>query len=170
MEYIINPFTGLLDATGINGNSQGILTINSIAPDGSGNFTLTAGKNIQLTGGTNSITIASGMAIVNQTSSSVTMSVNTVYEINNGASLVTLTLPVTASVGDLIKIVGQSSGGWSIAQNSGQSIKYPIQTTTTGVGGSLASTNQYNVVLLHCVIANTTWVVEYATGPGLTFV
>ncbi len=170
MDYIINPFTGQFDATGINGNSQGILTINTIPPAAGGNFTIAAGKNIQLTAGTNTLTIASGMAIVNQTTTSVTMAVNTVYEINAGASLVTLTLPTTSALGDMIKIVGQSSGRWAVAQNANQLIHYSPAVTTTGVGGSLAATGAHNVLLLHCIIANLEWNVEYSTGTGLTIV
>lgn len=110
-----------------------------------------------------------GGSIVNQTATTVTMAVNTTYEINAGASLVTLTLPATSAVGDIIKIVGQSSGGWKVVQGSGQSIKYSPATTTTTTG-SLASTAQYDVMLMHCVIANATWNVEYSTGTGLTIV
>lgn len=150
--------------------SGAIFTINTIGPDGSGNFTITAGKNITITPGTNSFTIASGMTIVNQTATTVNMSTNTVYEINAGASLVTLTLPTTANLGDMIKIIGQSSGGWIVAQNAAQSIKYSPVSTTVGVGGSIASTFQYDVMLIHCIIANTTWNVEYSTGTGLTIV
>ncbi|MBI4659535.1 MAG: hypothetical protein HY735_11905 [Verrucomicrobia bacterium] len=37
-------------------------------------------------------------------------------------SQVTVTLPPTADVGDVVRVVGAGSGGWKIAQNSGQSI------------------------------------------------
>ena len=92
------------------------------------------------------------------------MSVNTGYIINNGASLVTATLPATAAQGSILSIVGSSSGGWTIAQNSGQTIHLGSSTTTTGVGGNLSSSNQYDSIQLVCVTANTTFVASNVIG------
>jgi len=99
----------------------------------------------------------------NVTGTSASMAVNNGYIANN-AGLVTLTLPVTASVGRTIEVAGNGAGGWSIAQNAGQSINYGIVSTTVGVGGSLASTQRYNAVKLVCVVANTTWNVVSSQG------
>jgi hypothetical protein len=98
------------------------------------------------------------------------MSTDTGYTINNGASLVTLTLPATANIGDYVEINGFSAGGWLIAQAAGQLIHIGNQVTTTGVSGSLASANQYDCVRLRCVVANTTWTVVYQQSGGLTYV
>jgi len=102
--------------------------------------------------------------IVNQNSSSVTMVAGSAYYINNGASLVTLTLPTTAAQGDTFIIVGGSSGGWKIAQNANQTINLNSTPTTTGITGSLASTNQYNCITVRCTTANTTFVVSDCSG------
>jgi ribosomal protein RSM22 (predicted rRNA methylase) len=72
----------------------------------------------------------------------------------NNSSLITATLPTTAAVGDRFYIVGRGSGGWKIAQNSGQIIYIGAKNTTTGSGGYLASTNNRDVVELICVSAN----------------
>lgn len=90
------------------------------------------------------------------TSTSQMMAVNTGYIANNSA-LVTATLPSTSAVGDLIWIVGKGSGGWQIAQNTGQMIHFGNQDTTTGVGGHLDSSNQYDAIQLLCTSANTDW-------------
>jgi hypothetical protein len=90
------------------------------------------------------------------TSTSQAMAVNTGYIANNTA-LVTATLPSTSAVGDLVWIVGKGSGGWQIAQNAGQTIHFGNQDTTTGAGGSLDSTNQYDTIQLLCTAANTDW-------------
>lgn len=52
-----------------------------------------------------------------------TMAANLGY-IANSASLVTLTLPASASLsaGDIIQVTGAGAGGWKISQNAGQSI------------------------------------------------
>jgi hypothetical protein len=83
---------------------------------------------------------------------------------DNGASLVTFTLPVTAAFGTTIEVSGKSSGGWLIAQNASQSINFGNISTTVGVGGSLASSNRYDYVKLVCVTANTTWNVIGSIG------
>ncbi len=90
------------------------------------------------------------------TSTSQSMAVNTGYIANNSA-LVTATLPSTSSVGDLVWIVGKGVGGWKIAQNAGQNIHFGNQDTTTGAGGHLDSSNQYDAIQLLCTAANTDW-------------
>jgi hypothetical protein len=86
------------------------------------------------------------------------------YVTDNGATLTTFTLPLTAAFGTVIQISGKSSGGWTIAQNTGQSINFGNITTTAGVGGSLSSSNQYDYVRLLCVTADITWNVIGAIG------
>lgn len=84
--------------------------------------------------------------------------------ITNGSSLVTVTLPATAAVGNTVTITGLGAGGWSVAQQSGVSINFGATNTTTGTGGSLASTNIHDSVHLLCVVANTTWQVINSVG------
>jgi hypothetical protein len=130
--------------------------------------TLTAGANIGITNASGSITIAAtGLASFvwnNVATSSQALANNNGYITNNGASLVTYTLPATAAQGTIIEIAGFSAGGWLIAQNASQEIFFGNQHTTIGVGGSLASTNQYDQIKLLCVIANTNWVVRESIG------
>jgi hypothetical protein len=90
------------------------------------------------------------------TSISQAMAINNGYILNNVA-LVVATLPSVSAVGDLIWIIGKGSGGWQIAQNAGQTIHFGNQDTTTGVGGHLDSTNQYDAIQLLCTAANTDW-------------
>lgn len=130
--------------------------------------TLTAGTNISITSATGAITInatgAGGFTWVDTATGSQAMAVNTGYVTNDGASLVTYTLPATAVEGSILRVAGLSAGGWKIAQNASQLIHFGNQTTTTGTGGSLASTNAFDQVELLCVVANTTFVVLSAVG------
>lgn len=80
------------------------------------------------------------------------------------ATLTTFTLPVAAAAGTELQICGLGSGGWVLAQNAGQSINFVNQVTTTGTGGSIASSNRYDGLWLLCVVANTQWVVLSAVG------
>lgn len=100
---------------------------------------------------------------VDVTGTTQAMSVNVGY-ISDNASLVTATLPSTAAQGTVLRVCGNGAGGWKIAQNASQNIKIGTFTTTTGTGGSLASTNQYDNLELLCVVANTTWVAMSGWG------
>lgn len=84
--------------------------------------------------------------------------------ITNNASLVTVTLPSSASVGDMVEIAGKGAGGWKVAQNSGQVIHMDGVDSTTGTGGSLTSTVRYDAVRLLCITANTDWLVLSGIG------
>jgi hypothetical protein len=91
------------------------------------------------------------------------MAVNNGYIANN-AGLVTLTLPDTAALGSIIEVVGKGAGGWKIAQNAGETIHFGNINTTTGTGGSLASTATYDAIRCVCTIANTDWTVLSVQG------
>lgn len=97
------------------------------------------------------------------TGTSASMVANSGYTANN-AGLVTLTLPTTMAYGTTLEIAGVGAGGWKIAQNASQLIHFGNTTTTTGTGGSLASTNQWDGIKLLCVVANTTFTALHGVG------
>ena len=102
-------------------------------------------------------TISSGstpFTVVTGTSQSMTT--NTGWGANN-ASLVTFTLPTTAAIGDVLYVIGMGAGGWKIAQNASQNIQIGNLSSTSGTGGSIASTNQFDSIHFICTVANTTW-------------
>ena len=133
--------------------------------------TLTAGAGISITNGAGSITIAgSGSAgWVDQTTSSVTMAVSTGYTADAGASLITFTLPASSAIGDFVEINGKGSGLYTIAQASGQQIHFGNIASTSGAGGSISSTLQYDCIRLRCITANTIWVVVSSVGNFTVF-
>lgn len=127
--------------------------------------TLTAGTGISITSATGAITInASASNWVDETGASVTMATNTGYTSDDGATLVTFTLPTTSAIGDYVEINGKGSGLWTIAQASGQQIHFGNQATTSGATGTLSSTLQFDNVRLRCLTANTIWTVTSAVG------
>lgn len=97
------------------------------------------------------------------TGTSQPMAVNNGYIMNNVA-LVTGTLPDAAAVGDVVRVGGKGAGGWLIAQNASEVIHFNDIDTTIGVGGSLASSNQYDAVELICIVTNTEWLVISSLG------
>jgi len=136
--------------------------------------TLTTSTGLAFTTGAHSLALnvaTGGFAVVDQTSSSATLAVQTMYVTDNGSTLVTYTLPATAPQGSVIKVVGSSAGGWKIAQNANQKIKLGSNVSTTGTGGSVSSTNANDCVELIASVggASTTWTVASYSG-SLTFV
>jgi hypothetical protein len=105
----------------------------------------------------------SAVAWVDQTTTPVTMVVNTGYISDDGATLVSFTLPATAALGSVFEIIGKGSGGWTLLQSTGQSIKFGSSTTTTS-SGSLSSTNANDSLRLVCTTANTVFTVASVIG------
>jgi len=97
------------------------------------------------------------------TGTSKSADINKGYVVNN-VGLVTVTLPVTAAIGDSVSITGVGSGLWKLAQNSGQVVNLLATPTTTGATGYIAGTTRYDCVTVRCVVANSTWVVENCVG------
>jgi len=87
---------------------------------------------------------------------SQTMAVNNGY-ITINASLTTLTLPTTAAVGDVLRIVMRGTGIAKIAQGASQQIRYAGQFTTPGATGHLDSIIVDDAIELVCTIVNNDW-------------
>lgn len=128
--------------------------------------TLTAGVGITITNGAGTITIAGSGSSgwVDQTTGTVTMTANTGYTSDDGASLVTFTLPTTSAIGDSVEINGKGSGLYTIAQATGQQIHFGNLASTSGASGSVSTTLQYDCIKLRCITANTIWVVVSSVG------
>jgi hypothetical protein len=109
---------------------------------------------------------AGGLTWNDVTGTSASMAVNNGYLADN-AALVTLTLPATAAQFSIIEVKGYGAGGWTIAQNANQQIRFGSATATTvGVGGSLSSTNLNDGVRLLATVAgaSTIWTVTDSIG------
>ncbi len=132
---------------------------------------LIAGTGVTIIPGPGTITInasASGISWNNITTSSATMIADNGYICNN-ASGVTLALPTTSNIGDILYIVGRQSG-WTISQAASQQIFVSINNTTIGSGGALSSTNAHDSILLVCTATNTEWTAISQQSAGLTIV
>lgn len=135
--------------------------------------TLTAGTNVTITNSGGGIMISATGSSTSTwnvvTGTTQLMVVNENYIANN-VGLVTLTLPATAAVGSIISIQGLGAGGWAVAQNVSQLIRIGNAVTTTGIAGSISSTNIYDSLTLVCVVANTTWACLGGVQGNLTIV
>lgn len=143
------------------------------AYDGAGTFfgrTFQAGTSISITNpdgiAGNPVISATGiMTWTEVTGTSQAMASGIGYVANN-ASLVTLTLPTTASLGDSIRVLGKGAGGWKIALNATQQILFGKSPSTVGTGGSLASTNQSDCIELRCTTLGTATIWTVASSVG----
>ncbi len=120
-------------------------------PDASGTLTLQ---------GTIIVVTWSGIAGTSQAAT-----VNSGYVVQN-AGQTTITLPATAALGSVVSIRGLGAAGWILAANTGQTIQFGSQATTSG--GTLTSAEQYDTVDVTCLVANTTWSVNGVISSGLT--
>jgi len=152
--------------TGQTSYTNGQLLIGKTTGNTLAKATLTAGTGISITNGSGSITIASsggGISWTEVTGTSQAAAVNNGY-ITNNAGLVTVTIPTTAAVGSVVRVVGKGAGGWRIAQNASEIIHFGVFNTTTGTGGRLDSVNRYDAVELVCTVADTEWTVVSSQG------
>jgi len=147
--------------SGNAGNAVWMKSISLIA--GTGMTISQSGANITLS------VSGSGTSWVDVTGTTQAMVSNTSYVPDN-SGLVTLTLPVTSFFGDVIDVVGKGAGGWIISQGAGQQVVLGSSSTTSGVGGSVASTNRNDSLSLVCTVANTTWSLHGGPQGNLTIV
>lgn len=164
--------TALPNVETLTGDSGG-----AVGPNAFGNINLfSSGGGISIAGTPASHLLTftvgpGGLFVVNVTTNSQAMSVNTCYINNNPvAGSCTMTLPATAALGDIIEITGVSANRWVIAQNAGQVIHFNGTDTTVGVGGSISSNQRYDCIKLRCSTANTNWVVVRSEGAVFTIV
>jgi len=102
-------------------------------------------------------------AWVEVTATTQAVAINTGYIANN-ADPVVLTLPATAAVGSVVRVVGKGAGGWIVAQRANQYIQMGSSLSTTGVGGSVASSAQFDCVELLCTVADVGFTVISSMG------
>lgn len=172
---IISPTFG---GTGINNGSNTITLAGNLATSGANSltFTTTGTTNVTLpTSGTLATVGGNGVNVTNVTGTSVTMTDSgaiNIYVANN-SSLVTITLPATATVGHIFKIIGAGSGGWKIAQATGQQINFQVNganvNTTSGATGFLSSNLSTDCVEIACTTANTTFTIDNSYGVSINY-
>ena len=131
--------------------------------------TLTSGSGISITSATGAITInaiGGGLTWTDVTGTTQAMAVNSGYLADN-AGLVTLTLPATAVQFSIITVTGFGAGGWKIAQNASQQIRFGSATASTvGITGFISSTNLNDSVTMLAAVggASTMWTVINSIG------
>lgn len=133
--------------------------------------TITGGSGITVTNGPGTITISatSTLSFTWQViGASQALAVNNGYICTTGAAL-SLSLPGTSAVGDIIEISLDGSTSFTVTQGAGQSIRLGNVVSTTGVGGSIVSTARGDSIRMVCSVANLNWNILSSVG-NLTIV
>lgn len=86
--------------------------------------------------------------------------------ISTGSGQCSVTLPATAAIGDIVKIVSAGIGGIKVIANTGQIIQ-GLGTATSSAGNIICS--QYDSITVICITANTTWTIDSLQSVLITF-
>lgn len=100
----------------------------------------------------------------NNITASQALAVNNGYFCVSPGGAISLSLPATSSVGQVIEVSLNGATSFTITQAANQQISLGNVNTTLGVGGSLASTQQGDTIKLVCRTANLLWVVTSVIG------
>jgi hypothetical protein len=154
---VYNPFTQNFDFVGTGSGPPGaaVRTINSNAPDVTGNYVLAGanGMTITQTAHTSTIGTPSGAFAFNPVPGTSQAAVKGNAYVLTNPGLTTVSLPANAgtALGDTIKIIGLS-GGYDISQAASQQIIIGSDSSTPGVtGGASCSGGVFNAITLTCV-------------------
>jgi hypothetical protein len=131
-------------------------------------MTLAAGANVTITNTANAIEIsAAGASLpvgISAPLASQSMVSGNIYIADYTGGVTQLVLPVTAAYGTQLEVLIGVGSNFEIAQNSGQSIGIGNLVSTTGVSGSITSTDSGDNLSLICIETNTKWRVYGGIG------
>lgn len=88
--------------------------------------------------------------------------------IPTNVALTTFQLPDTAVVGSTVSIAGAGAGGWTLLTGAGQTIE--LAEVPASASTSVASSSQYDSIVIRCVVADTTWVTLSTQTTGFVIV
>lgn len=139
--------------------TDGQLVIGSTAGSPAAANITSTGTTVTVTNGSNSINLevnSGGFTWTDVTSATQTLAVQNGY-VTDRAGGVTYTLPATAALGNIIKIVGKLGLG-VITPNANQQILIGSTSGLAGVTGTATSTNAGDCIELVCITAGTSTV------------
>lgn len=133
--------------------------------------TLTAGTGISITNAANSITIeatggsSGGIAWLGIVGTTQLAGPNSGFVVQN-AGQTTISLPATFAIGDRIIVKGLGAGGWVLQCAAGDTIQVGQDVTTSG--GTVTSGDNYDVIQISGLVADSVWSMDYGVSNGFT--
>ena len=153
--------------TGVNVGSVASVVSIATGTGQLGSTTITAGTNISIVPGANTITInGTGAASFSWSiiTANQTAAVNRGYFCNKAGTLA-LALPAVSAVGDIIEVVNiNTATGTQFTQAASQQIFFAGTNTTLGAGGTLTSSAVGDTLKIVCETANLVWYVTSSIG------
>lgn len=119
-------------------------------------LTVSGAGTVSTSGSGSTLTITGtggGLTWNEETGASVNAAVANGY-ITNNAGGVTVNLPATCAVGDVIRVAGKT-GLWVVDAPAGDTVQ--IGDTATSSGGTLTATDAGDCLEIVCITADTTW-------------
>lgn len=149
--------------------SAGQILIGTTAGDPSA-AAIASGTGIIVANSSGAITISAtggGVTWSTITTGTLAAAVNNGYVLNHASTACVVTLPATAAIGSKMPFRGVAgSGGWTITANTGQTIQFGNQSSSSA--GSWSSADPGDCCDIECLVANTTWVLTNCVSAGLT--
>ena len=126
--------------------------------------TLTQGAGMTITNAAGSITLASNGIVWSAQATGTPLLANEGF-ISTAATAQSFALPTASCpLGSILELAGSGAGLMTISQAAGQSIRFGNAVSTTGAGGSLASSAQGDTIKLLCTTADTAFQVLSSVG------
>lgn len=134
-------------------------------------ITAAAGSGITVTLGANTIALASTSPFAWSTIDGDGALAVDQGRINIKVAALSVSLPASSSVGDIIAIKGSATGagGWTLTQGANQYVWVQGVSSTVGAGGSIASSDAHDYIMLICTVADLGWE-SLAVGGNITVV
>ena len=125
---------------------------------------LSAGAGISITNSAGSVTIAASGSVAGWS----TIGASQAAVKGNGyfvtANALSISLPATSAVGDTFEVSLAGGTSWTLTQGAGQQIFFGSASSSSGAGGSVASTANGDSVRLVCFAADTNWQIVSSVG------
>lgn len=149
----------------LTGNTGG-----PVGPDGSFNINVIGVGGVTVTGfpGTNTLEISNtGSLTWNVITASQAMVANEGYICVAPGGVISLSLPATSILGDILEITLDGATSFIITQGAGQQIRLGNAQTTAGAAGTVTTTAQGNSLRLVCQTDDLKWNVLSSMGNFL---